>query len=877
MKTTHTEPQDSAPKPRFAVSSHLPRIVSVFALLVLSSHAVFAQSGSTQWTGSTSTDFYDGTNWANGQYPNGNTTFVDSSLTGAANTTVDRASGTARYIYGLYFSNTLGTQNSYTINGPTRFDIGGSVIRTAEVTSGSLTDVINADIADTGQADVWDIRANHHLDMNGVYSGGNTTTKIGDGILTFNGANTYTGATFVNAGTLKLGNNSALGTTAGATTVASGAALDTAGFNPNDGENFTISGTGTDGAGGTGALYSSANSTSFGGNTTITLAGDTEIGGGGGRIDNFATIDGGGFNLTKVGTENWYNWSGNASNIGTLIVDTGAFMGLPNAALANAASNGVQVKENAHVQTWGTGQNFTTNWTFENGSKFTNDWNANNTSTHEISGNITLNGTVEFGANSNAGVSRVTTLSGAISGAGALVKTGLHELVLTGDNSFTGDTSINAGTLKISGSGQLGSGSYAGAITNSGIFEYNSSATQTLSGVISGGGELVVSAGTLILSNDTTAVTHDIGSGATLELASGYTIAGGTNGATTFTGGGTLLVSGNISGQGDQLKMSMDSGATINIQAGGSLTYGSGGDEWTGNLADVINNGNMYGAANSFSIDKLDGSGSITMGSGTINLGVDNGDGGVFNGSIGRNYADAHINKQGTGTQTLNGSVNMGSSGTVTVSGGTLVFNGTSSGSNATGSWIVQNGATLSGSGTLSGTATIGDGATLSPGNSPGTQTFNNLTWVNGGTYLWEINADTPSGGTQGADPGWDWISVTNTFDLSGITNPDGFTIDITSLTSGNTPGLASGFDITGKTYGDAFESFTILSFGSLTGDFDANEFKLETGNFENKVGWSLELVGTDLVLNAVFVPEPSSTALLGLGLSSLLLRRKRS
>ena len=65
------------------------------------------------------------------------------------------------------------------------------------MTSGSLTDVINADIADTGQADVWDIRANHHLDMNGVYSGGNTITKTGAGTLTFAGANTYTGATTI--------------------------------------------------------------------------------------------------------------------------------------------------------------------------------------------------------------------------------------------------------------------------------------------------------------------------------------------------------------------------------------------------------------------------------------------------------------------------------------------------------------------------------------------------------------------------------------------------------------------------------------------------------------------------------------------------------
>ena len=44
---------------------------------------------------------------------------------------------------------------------------------------------------------------------------------------------------------------------------------------------------------------------------------------------------------------------------------------------------------------------------------------------------------------------------------------------------------------------------------------------------------------------------------------------------------------------------------------------------------------------------------------------------------------------------------------------------------------------------------------------------------------------------------------------------------------------------------------------------FDASEFNLLTGNFANpKVGWNIDLVGTDLVLNAVFVPEPSSTPL---------------
>ena len=113
---------------------------------------------------------------------------------------------------------------------------------------------------------------------------GNTLTKTGAGtlILSGAGANTYTGLTTVNQGTLSAQKAAALGTAAGATTVSSGATLDI-----NNvaivGEVLTIDGTGVLGVGaltGTGAGASLSGGISLGATTptiggagTLTLSG----------------------------------------------------------------------------------------------------------------------------------------------------------------------------------------------------------------------------------------------------------------------------------------------------------------------------------------------------------------------------------------------------------------------------------------------------------------------------------------------------------------------------------------------------------------------------------------------------------------------------
>ena len=102
--------------------------------------------------------------------------------------------------------------------------------------------------------------------------------KTGMGTLTLSGQNGYTGSTEVEAGVVQLGASgsgsfSPLGTVAGATTIASGAALDLAGYTLATAEPITISGTG---ASGSGAIYNSS-TTGVAWSGATTLAADASI------------------------------------------------------------------------------------------------------------------------------------------------------------------------------------------------------------------------------------------------------------------------------------------------------------------------------------------------------------------------------------------------------------------------------------------------------------------------------------------------------------------------------------------------------------------------------------------------------------------------
>jgi autotransporter-associated beta strand protein len=148
----------------------------------------------------------------------------------------------------------------------------------------------------------------------------------------------------------------------------------------------------------------------------------------------------------------------------------------------------------------------------------------------------------------NPGTGATLDYSGVIANGAAgmtLAKTGPGTQILSGVNTYTGATAIsaNSGTLQIGGAGTLGNGSYGGsiAIGSSSVFEYSSSAAQTLSGAISGAGALVknTSNSTLTLGGSNLSFTGSV------TLTSGTLTLGNTHAlsaASTLTMSGTTTL-----------------------------------------------------------------------------------------------------------------------------------------------------------------------------------------------------------------------------------------------------------------------------------------------------------------------------------------------
>lgn len=425
--------------------------------------------------------------------------------------------------------------------------------------------------------------------LNGVINGSTELVKNGAGRLTLNGENRHSGGTTVNAGDLSLGNAAALGT--GMLTVTGNTQLDTAG------------------------PMRLNNDVNVGG--TLKVAGNNSL-----ILD--GQLNGNG-TLRKTGANDLSLTSSANTFSGMIDLQGGSLTTAGNNALGQNATANVAAGANLFIT---------------NLARLAS-LNGNGTVTVSNGNNLTIGAN---GANSNFG--------GQLDGMGWLTKSGTGSMVLSGNNTLTGQTSVSAGSLWVDGS-----------LASTNVMVYSGAAL----------------GGTGSIAGDVT-----LQSNATLNLTDGHTLSVGSMGLGTQSivnaslgapalGGGTALV--NVTGNlqlGGTLNISDAGGFGTGVYRlmnyGGSLT--NSGMRF-GNLpsnvqapdltlqTSVANQVNLLVAAPNVTVQFWDGS--QTVGNGAIEGGSGTWDGANANWT----GVDGNGNRSWAG----NFAVFQGAAGTVTVAG----------------------------------------------------------------------------------------------------------------------------------------------------------------------------------------------------------------
>ena len=333
---------------------------------------------------------------------------------------------------------------------------------------------------------------------------------------------------------------------------------------------------------------------------------------------------------------------------------------------------------------------------------------------------------IEVGGDLTVTNSGGSTISGVISGDTALVKAGTGTLILSGSNTYTGNTTISAGTLDIqermgityadyrdsvaAASGYAG-GHYAfdyqGDIVNNGVLKFSdttynawttaepgANTSQYFTGDISGSGSLVMSGRDLL----------------------------GLKGNNTYSGG-TIINNGSVFSESSVLSRQFVGSGSVTINNGGTLRVDRSNSGAFDN--EIVLNGGTFQGSNGFGAN-WDGNISVTANS-TIIATVNNNLNllGVISGSGG-------ITKSGSGTLTLSGSNSF--TGSVNITAGTLsAANNNSLGS--TPNLISSSGTFKTTSGVVLPSLTTSGAITLSSGIvSTGAQIYNNNVVVKAGS-----------------------------------------------------------------------------------------------------------------------------------------------
>jgi len=180
-------------------------------------------------------------------------------------------------------------------------------------------------------------------------------------------------------------------------------------------------------------------------------------------------------------------------------------------------------------------------------------------------GNVFNNGNLTFN------VSSTTTVNGSISGTGNLTQAGTGTAVLAANNSYSGNTTISAGTLQIGNGGIAGSLGTANNITDNGNLVFDLSGTTTVGGAISGTGNVTQ------LGSGTTILTGNNSYGGTTTITAG-TLQVGNNGTSGTLGTGAVIDNSNLLiNRSDTVNLGTIAANTSGITGTGNFTANVGG------------------------------------------------------------------------------------------------------------------------------------------------------------------------------------------------------------------------------------------------------------------------------------------------------------
>ncbi|MFN7339615.1 MAG: beta strand repeat-containing protein, partial [Opitutia bacterium] len=549
--------------------------------------------------------------------------------------------------------------------------------------------------------------------------------KVGANTLTLSGTNTYSGLTSVREGILSVSSSALPSWSAGAFRVASGAGLavgntvsdaafaaalatgnfaggSLAGFDTTDGDRSYGTAISDLAVGSLGLVKTGTNSLTISGASSFT--GVTQVLGGTLRLGNAsalgstaagatvasgATLD---LNGTAVGAE--------AITLSGSLVNDGAS--------AASLSGGVTL---AAASTFGGSGDLTLSGILSGSGALTKSGAGRTTLTavNTASGNLAITGGIlEVGGSgqlnsgtyagtiANAGTLAISTsanqtLSGVVSGAGSLLKSGVGELTLSAANTFSGGVVVSSGTLRLSnnnaaaGTGTITLGDAATGSAAVSLLTGQSPRTFNNNIVVSAQGSGLVTIG-----SDNGSAGQPITYAGALTLNRAVTLRGSSPDRTTYTGKisgnvGTLTISGSRTTIDNNTNdfvgaIVISSGATLQINGDTAIPAGTAVTA-TGLLS--LNTGAV-------AIGSLSGSGTvsaITAGARVLTIGSDN-TSTAFSGVISNNAGTVGITKAGNGTLTLSGintftgniAVNAGTlslTGANTVSGNVTVSNGT--------------------------------------------------------------------------------------------------------------------------------------------------------------------------------------------------------